>query len=445
MENRGSFNTKIGAVLAIIGSAVGLGNLWRFPYVVGQNGGAAFILIYFIFVIGLCVPLMVAELLIGRRGGSHNAGCFKAIKEDSKFYLFGYVGILSAFVILSFYSVVGGWVLNYLGQSIISFNNPQVNELSNIFNNFVINPVRPLVLHLVFIVLTALIVIAGVEKGIEKISKFFMPILFILIIVLAIRSVTLDGAVQGLNFLFKADFSKVTNETIFEALGQAFFSLSLGMGCVMTYGSYMCKNSNIIKSSIIVSISDTLFALIAGIAIIPAVFSFNLQPTAGPGLVFIVLPEIFAKLNGGSFFQIIFFFVVFIAAISSSISLLEVVVSYVVEEFKITRKKATIITTIIIAIIGCFCSLSEGVLSDFKIAGMTLFSLFDYVSSNILLPFGSIGIAIFVGWRMKKKDVFEELSNNGQIKIMCKSYFILVIKYVAPIAISLILLKSLFW
>ena len=283
------------------------------------------------------------------------------------------------------------------------------------------------------------------EKGIEKISKFFMPILFILIIVLAIRSVTLDGAVQGLNFLFKADFSKVTNETIFEALGQAFFSLSLGMGCVMTYGSYMSKNSNIIKSSIIVSISDTLFALIAGIAIIPAVFSFNLQPTAGPGLVFIVLPEIFAKLNGGSFFQIIFFFVVFIAAISSSISLLEVVVSYVVEEFKITRKKATIITTIIIAIIGCFCSLSEGVLSDFKIAGMTLFSLFDYVSSNILLPFGSIGIAIFVGWRMKKKDVFEELSNNGQIKIMCKSYFILVIKYVAPIAISLILLKSLFW
>lgn len=445
-EKRAGFASKMGALFAIIGSAVGLGNLWRFPYMVGQNGGAAFIFIYLIFAIGLCVPLMAAEILVGRRGRSHTAGSFKAIDKEGKFYYVGYLGIIASFVVLSFYSVVGGWVLNYLFKSItFSFSGLTSNELTNHFNNLVTAPIRPLMLHLLFMALTAGVVILGVEKGIEKTSKFFMPVLFILIIILAIRSLTLENASKGVEFLFKLDFSKVTIETLFEALGQAFFSLSLGLGCIMTYGSYMRKDANIVKSSFIVSISDTLFALIAGLAIIPAVFSFNLEPTAGPGLVFIVLPEIFSKLVGGEFFQIIFFFVLFIAAITSSISLLEVVVSYVVEEYKLSRRKATLITSLSISFVGCLCSLSWGVLSDFTIAGMNLFNFMDSTASNIMLPLGSIGIAIFVGWRMKKKDFLDELSNGGKIKILFRPFIEVIIKFIAPIAISLILLRYLLW
>lgn len=443
-KKRDGFNSRIGALLAIIGSAVGLGNLWRFPYVVGENGGGAFIIVYLIISFGLCTPLMMTELLIGRRGKSNVVGAFKAIDSKSKFYYSGYIFVLASFLILSFYSVVGGWVLHYLGESLtFSLSNLSSEDLTLHFKNLVSAPVRPLLLHFLFMFLTASVVIFGIEKGIEKMSKIFMPILFVFIVVLAIRSLTLPGAGQGLNFLFNIDFSKITMNTVFEALGQSFFSLSLGIGCIITYGSYMRSEENIMKSSIVVVSSDILFALIAGLAIIPAVFAFNFEPAAGPGLVFIVLPQIFSQIAGGSVFQIIFFFILFIAAITSSISLLETVVAYVVEELKITRRKATIYTSIIITIVGCFCALSEGALADFKLFGLNFFSLVETLASNILLPLGSIFIAIFASWVMKKKDVVEELSNYGTIKVKNLGYYFVIVKFVAPIAISFILIKSL--
>jgi NSS family neurotransmitter:Na+ symporter len=442
-NTRDGFASTFGVVVAVAGSAVGLGNLWRFPYMVGQYGGAAFIIIYLLFVTVLCLPIMFSEFLIGRRTQSNVIGAFKKLAPGTKWSMIGVLGVSAAFLILSFYSVVGGWTLDYIFKSIAgTFNGKTTEELNDLFTGLMASPVIPAAWHLVFMFLTALIVVGGVKKGIERYSKILMPILFLMVVILAVRSITLDTQCEGLKFLFNPDFSKITADAILSALGQAFFSLSLGMGCMITYGSYIKKSTNLMNISFKGMTADLLFAILAGLAIMPAVFAFGIEPGSGPGLVFITLPKIFMQIPLGTFFAIIFFVILAVAALTSAISLLEVVVAYFVEELKMSRRKAVIIAASCVAFLGLLCSLSQGVLSNYTIAGKNFFDLTEYIANNILLPVGGLLIVLFVGWYMKRSDVYDELSNGGTIRMRIFDALMILIKFIVPIAIALILLYS---
>ena len=444
---RDGFGSRFGVLVAVAGSAVGLGNLWRFPYMVGNNGGAAFIILYLVFVILLCLPIMFSEFVIGRRTQSNAFGAIKKIAPKSGWLSIGVISVVASICIMSFYSVVGGWTLEYIFKSFSSdFLTSDSSSLANQFSGFSQSSFLPVAMHLLFLTLSALIVVAGVKNGIEKYSKILMPMLFVLVLLLAIRSLTLDGAGAGVKFLLYPDFSKITGETMLAALGQAFFSLSLGMGCIITYGSYVNRKENLFKISFMSAFADTGFAILAGLAVMPAVFAFGISPGQGPSLVFITLPQIFAQMPFGNVISIAFFFILLIAAITSAISLLEVVVAYFTEELKMTRKVAVVVTFVIIGIFGTFSSLSQGPLSDVTIFGKTFFDLFDYASSNVLLPVGGLLVVLFVGWRMKRADVLDELTSGGTVALR-KSLFngiMLVIKFLAPIAISIVLLNSIF-
>jgi NSS family neurotransmitter:Na+ symporter len=443
---RDGFGSRFGVLVAVAGSAVGLGNLWRFPYMVGTNGGAAFIFLYLFFVILLCMPIMFSEFIIGRRTQSNAFGAIKKIAPKSGWLSIGIISVVASICIMSFYSVVGGWTLEYIFKSFSpSFLTSDNSSLSSQFSGFSQSSFMPVVMHLLFLAISAMIVVAGVKNGIEKYSKVLMPILFVLVLLLAIRSLTLDGAGEGVKFLFHPDFSKITGETMLAALGQAFFSLSLGMGCIITYGSYVNKKENLFKISFMTVAADTGFAILAGLAVVPAVFAFGIPPGQGPSLVFITLPQVFAQLPFGNIIAVAFFFILLIAAVTSAISLLEVVVAYFTEELKMTRKVAVVVTFVIIGVFGTFSSLSQGALADVTLFGKSFFDLFDYTSSNILLPVGGLLVVLFVGWRMKRADVLDELTNGGTIALR-KSLFtgiMLVIKFLAPIAISIVLLNSL--
>ncbi len=442
---RDGFGSRFGVLVAVAGSAVGLGNLWRFPYMVGNNGGAAFIILYLSFVILLCLPIMFSEFVIGRRTQSNAFGAIKKIAPKSGWLSIGVISVVASISIMSFYSVVGGWTLEYIFKSLSpSFLTSDSSSLSQQFSGFSESSFMPVVMHLLFLTISALIVVAGVKNGIEKYSKILMPVLFILVLLLAIRSLTLEGASEGVRFLFYPDFSKITGETALAALGQAFFSLSLGMGCIITYGSYVNKKENLFKISFMSAAADTGFAILAGLAVVPAVFAFGISPTEGPSLVFITLPQVFAQLPFGYIISIAFFFILLIAALTSSISLLEVVVAYFTEELKWSRKLAVVVTFMIIGVFGTFSSLSQGILSDIKLFGKTFFDLFDYTSSNILLPVGGLLVVLFAGWRMNRSDVLDELTSGGTISLK-RSLFkaiMFIIRYIAPIAISIVLLNS---
>ena len=443
--NRDGFGSRFGVLVAVAGSAVGLGNLWRFPYMVGNNGGAAFIIIYLLFVILLCLPIMFSEFIIGRRTQSNVFGAINKLAPKSPFLSIGVISVVASICIMAFYSVVGGWTIEYIFKSFSpDFLTANSASLESQFKEASTSSLVPIATHLAFLGLSALIVVAGIKNGIEKYSKILMPVLFFLVMLLAIRSMTLDGSSAGIKFLFYPDFSKITGATLIAALGQAFFSLSLGMGCIITYGSYVKKNENLFKVSLMTVVADTGFAILAGLAVMPAVFAFGISPGQGPSLVFITLPQIFAQLPFGNVIAIAFFFILFIAAITSAISLLEVIVAYFTEELKLTRKAAVLIAFTIIGIFGTLSSLSNGVLADVKIFGKTFFDLFDYTSSNILLPVGGLLVVMFVGWRMKKADVLDELTNGGSIAIkgFVLKWIIFTIKFLAPIAIALVLLSS---
>lgn len=445
MENRGTFASKFGILAAMAGSAIGLGNLWRFPYMVGTNGGAAFIIIYLFIALVLCIPIMYAEFIIGRRSGCNAIGAFKKLAPHSCWPIIGVIGVIASLCILSFYSVVGGWTIDYFVKSLtFQFHNTDAASLGTLFGNTVSAGFEPILYLFIFLLVTALIVVAGVEKGIEKYAKIMMPLLFVMVIIIAIRSITLPNARAGLSFLFNPDFSKVTPKVFLDAMGQAFFSLSLGMGCILTYGSYVKKSENIVNTSFMTAISDTLFALIAGLAIMPAVFSFGVQPTEGPGLVFVILPSIFQQIPFGAVLAILFFLALFIAALTSSISLFEVVVAFINEELKFKRWISVLVTFAISMFFGVFCSLSQGVLSDVKILGFNIFDLFDKFSSNILLPLGGLLIVIFVGWRMKKSDFIDEITSGGTIHFgeFFLSFTSIIIKYIAPIVIAIVLVRG---
>ena len=449
---RETFGSRMGMLLAMAGSAIGLGNIWRFPYMMGKNGGAAFILLYVIMLVVLCLPVMVSEYLIGRRGGSNPFRSFDQLAPGSKWRWIGFLAVLASACILSFYCVVGGWSVKYLADScILAFSDAQ-GDYALSFGAFISNPWKPLLYTLIFLGLTGAIIVFGVRKGIERMSKVMITMLFVIIVMVVVRSLTLPGAMEGVKYMFVPDFSKVTAGTVVAAMGQAFFSLSIGCGCILTYASYVSKNENILSSSAWISFFDTVFAIIAGLAIIPAVYAIaymnGVEPdvSAGPGLVFIALPGVFSQMPLGNMAAILFFLALLLAAITSAISLMEVVVAFIIEEMHRSRKKAVLMCFAVCGVVGVFCALSFGPLEGFKLFGLSVFDFFDYITSNIMLPVGGLLLAVFAGWRLKRANYLDELTNGGKLRIprwMALTLYYLV-KLVAPVGIFLIFLNCLF-
>ncbi len=444
MEKRDSFASSFGILVAMAGSAVGLGNLWRFPYLVGTNGGAAFIIIYLAIVFILAIPIMYSEFVLGRRAQANVYGGFRKLAPNSKWTIAGIIAIICCVLIVSFYSVVGGWTIDYMFRAVCGEFTSADTAYNTLFAESVSQNFRPLLFMFLFVATSSAVLLAGVKDGIEKYSKVLMPLLFLMVIVIAVRSVTLPGAGAGLDFLFKPDFSKVTANTFLDALGQAFFSLSVGFGIIFTYASYVKKDENLISMSVQTASADTLFAIIAGIAIMPAVFAFGIEPGQGPGLVFVTLPYVFAQLPLGSVLAVIFFFVLYVAALTSAISLLEVAVAYVIEELKISRKWSVIIVTLIVLVLGTFCSLSQGILGDVKILGNNIFDLFDKSTANFLIPIGALFIVLFAGWKMKREDFIDEITSSGKHRINPTYLKVIIfsVRYLAPVVIALIMIRT---
>lgn len=449
---RENFGSKLGVVLAAAGSAVGLGNIWRFPVETGQNGGAAFIIIYFLCIVLLGLPIMMSEFLIGRYTHSNTAGAYRKLAPGTQWKWVGRLGVLSGFVILSYYSVVAGWTAEYTVLAAAdSFDGKTTADFPKMFNEFASHPWRPLLWMAAFMIVTHIVVVRGVKSGIEKFSKIMMPALFVIILILVVCSVTLPGASKGIEFLLKPDFSKIDGSVILSAMGQAFFSLSLGLGCLCTYASYFGKDTNLAKTALNVSLIDTLVAVMAGFIIFPAVFNAGYEldgGDVGPSLIFITLPNIFQQAFGSVpllayIFAVMFYFLLVVAALTSTISMHEVVTAYVSEEFSMKRRKAAWIVTSACTLVGVLCALSFGPFSDVKIFGMSLFDFFDYVSSNIFLPVGGMFISIFTGWYLNKRFVLAEITNGETVPAPYFKMFVFVLRYVAPIAIGLILLNQL--
>ena len=442
---RENFGNRFGVLVAMAGSAIGLGNLWRFPYLVGSYGGAAFIFVYIFCVFLLCLPIFMSEVIVGRRSRSNAYGAFKKLAPGTRWKWLGAVSVVTPIIVVSYYSVVGGWSVEYFFKSVtLDFTTGVTqSEMGTIFGSFISSVWAPIIGHTIFLLLTAFIIVAGVKSGIEKFGKIMMPMLFVLIIFIAIRAATLPGAGEGLKYLFKPDFSKIDATVCAAALGQAFFTLSLGVGTILTYGSYVSKKESIIASSTYTAVSDFLFAILASCAIMPAVFAFGLNPQEGPGLVFETLPFIFANMPLGWLVAILFFLALIVAALTSSISLYEVGVAYLVEERKYSRRGASVLVFLVAWILGILCSLSFGPLSDIRIFGQTIFNFFDKLSANVLMPVGGLLIVIFVGWVMKRSDVLDELTNGGTLKNRGVSSFVwFLIRYVCPLAVIAVFLTA---
>ncbi|MDR1746241.1 MAG: sodium-dependent transporter [Tannerella sp.] len=443
-KDRATFGSRIGVLLATAGSAVGLGNIWRFPYMLGMNGGAAFLLLYIACIILLGFPVMVTEFYIGRHTRRNAAGAFKQLAPRTGWSVIGYNGVLAAFLILGFYYVISGWTLEYIFHSMTTSlagkDAAVINEEFKLFSSGVF---RPIAWAFLFIVMTHLIVTSGVKKGIERASKVLMPLLFLILIALSIRSVTLSGAMEGLSFLFRPDFSKIDSSVVLSAMGQAFFSLSVGMGCLITYSSYFSRNTNLQRTAVEVIALDTLIAVLAGVMIFPAVFHFHIPPSEGVALVFITLPNVFGQLPLGNVWAVIFFILLAVAALTSTISLHEVATAYIHEEFQVTRKRATLYVSLGAAVLCVFSSLSFGLLGEAKLFGLTFFDLLDYITAKLMLPFGGMLICVFVGYRIDRKILKAELTNEGTIPFYFFHTFCFFIRYIAPVAIALIFLNEL--
>lgn len=444
---RENFGSRFGVLMAMAGSAVGLGNIWRFPYMAGTNGGAAFICVYALFVFLLCLPILCAETIIGRRSQTNAFRAFDRLAPGTPWKWAGFLMVLTPMIVVSYYSVIGGWSVEYFIKSLMfdfTESGHTQEMLGGIFGDYISSVWRPLAEHTVFLGITALVVVGGVKNGIEKFGKVMMPLLFMIVIAIAVRSVTLPGAGEGLAFLFRPDFSKIDGPVCIAALGQAFFSLSVGFGIMMTYSSYVSKKENIAVSSVYTAVTDFIFAIIASCAIMPAVFSFGLSPQAGPGLVFETLPFIFSQMPMGGFIAILFFLALLVAALTSSVSIFEVGVAYLVEERHFSRKAAAAMVYAVTWLVGILCSLSFGPLSDFHIFGDTIFNFLDAFSANVLMTTGAMLIVLFVGWKMKKEDVEDEFSNGGALSVNRKIFRFLyfAIRYLAPVAIVVILCAS---
>ena len=443
---RENFSGRFGVLVAMAGSAIGLGNLWRFPYMVGTNGGAAFIFVYILFFFLLSLPILFSEFIVGRRSQTNAFGAIRILAPGSHWKWVGVLSIITPMIIVSYYSVIGGWSIEYFFKSCtFGFTEYVTNEeLDNMFNAFISSRWAPLFGHTAFLALTAFVVMGGVKSGIERFGKVMMPILFVVVVLIAVRAMTLPGAVDGIRYLFKPDFSKIDAGVCAAALGQSFYSLSLGCGTMITYASYVKKTENIVSSGVSIAVFDLLFALIACCAIMPAVFAFGLSPQEGPGLVFKTLPFIFSKMPFGGIVAILFFFSLLIAALTSSISMFEVGVAYFVEEKKLSRLLSCVVVFLITWIIGVFCSLSFGPLSSLKILGNTIFDFFDKLSANWLMTLGSLFIVLFVGWKLSPSDIRDELTNGGQIASNNRLFPVILffIRFIAPASIAIIFLSN---
>ncbi|MBE6239037.1 MAG: sodium-dependent transporter [Bacteroidales bacterium] len=444
---RDSFGSRFGALVAMAGSAVGLGNLWRFPYLVGENGGAAFIIVYILLSFVICLPIFVSEFVVGRKSQQNAYAAFRDLSGGSAWKWVGMFTVIVPLIVLSYYSVIGGWSVEYLLKSMtFTFTDTDTRTtMGTMFTDFVSSTWMPIIMHTAFLLTTTLIVMVGIKDGIEKFSKVMMPLLFFMVLAIAVYSLTLPGAGRGVDYLFKPDFSKIDGHTFAAALGQAFFSLSLGFGTIMTYASYVDKKENPLFQSTATAVSDLMFALIAGVAIMPAVFAFGLNPQSGPGLVFETLPYVFSQMPAGGVIAIAFFMALLVAALTSSISMLEVAVAYLVEEKGLKRVSASLIVFAGCWVVGVLCSLSFGPLSGVKIAGLSIFDFFDSISSNILMTLGSLMTVLFVGWRLKKTDIYDEFTNGGTLSANARMFGVLwfLIRYVCPLAIIVVFVSGL--
>ncbi len=441
----GQWSNRWAFILAATGSAVGLGNIWKFPYITGENGGGAFVLIYLLCIAVIGIPIMMAEIMLGRRGRRSPINTMMHLAQESKvsatWKLLGVAGVIAGFLILSYYSVIAGWAVAYFFRSISSvFVGVTADGVATIFNDLVSDPERLLAWHTLFIVMTMVIVARGVRGGLEKAVRFLMPSLFVLLVILVGYAMNTDYFLKGLSFLFTPDFSKITANGVLIAMGHAFFTLSLGMGAIMVYGSYLPKSTSIAKASILIAMADTMVALMAGMAIFPIVFANDLAPGAGPGLIFQTLPIAFGHMPGGTFFGTLFFLLLVFAAWSSAISLIEPMVAWLVENRGMSRVKASVWSGFVTWLIGIGTIFSFNIWGgeEYQLFGKTFFDLLDYLTANIMLPLGGLFIAIFAAWRMTRSDVIDELKINEN---MFKLWFFLV-RYITPVAVIIVFLNA---
>lgn len=442
-EQRGAFSSNFGSMMAVVGSAVGLGNIWRFPYLAGANGGAAFLLLYLFLILLVGLPLILSEFVIGRATHRGAVGSFKQLAPRSKWYLVGYMGVVAGFCILGFYSVIAGWSVRFLYDSIINANvGLSHDEIAASFNAFKNTGWQPILLSAGFLALTAFVVLKGVEKGVERWNKILMPLLIFILLLLCINSFTLDGFGAGMSFLFKPDFSKITANTVLDALGQVFFTLSLGMGVMITYSSYVVKPENMLRSKGIVTMIDTSIAIISGIAIFPAVFTFGISPTQGPDLIFLTLPNVFGQMAGGQYVGILFFLLITIAALTSMVSIFEMMTNYMMEELKMTRRRAVLWLLITLCLVAALCAQSQVEGSRLMIGDYNVFDFLDMLSSNYLMTIGGLLIVIFAGWHISEKRLRKVFTSNGMYNNRIFPVFRFVIRYVSPIAVAIIFLSK---
>lgn len=454
-KSKNEFASKIGLVAATIGSAVGLGAIWRFPAVAQANGGSAFLLLYIICIFVLGVPVMLAEFSLGRAARSDSFGDFKKLAPGTKWWIVGLSGLVASYLIGCFYMVVCGWTLEYLWESVCGglyegLDMADISTLDTTFvarmNRYIATPVMPAVFTAIVIIINIFVLSGGVQKGIERLSNIMMPMLFVVILILLCVTLSLPGSSEGVKWFVEPDFSKITPMTVINALGQTFFSLSLGMGILLTYAAYYPSDTRLARTSMIVSLLSLLIAVMMGLVIFPAVFSFGMQEHSlvGTTLVFQTLPEVFSKLPGTQIWSILFFVLLFMAALTSTVSIMEVSVAFLRDRFKITRRKACLIALCPLFVLSTVCSLSFSVLSDFTVFGLTIFDFLDTFTTNILLPLTSIGVCVFLGWFAPKNLLRDQLTNGGTLRSHIVGVVMFVIRWIAPVLIAVILLSPLF-
>lgn len=443
MDKQEQWTSKLGFILAAAGSAIGLGAIWKFPYMAGTNGGGIFLIIFLLMTIFIGAPILLAEFIIGRHSQKDAVMAYKHLAPKSAWPLLGYGGVIASFIILSFYSVVGGWILSYLGRSLTgSLSGLTQAEYGSTFEKIIASPVEAVGVQLLFLLMTIWVVQGGVQQGIEKASKYMMPALFIIFIILVIRSLTLDGAMKGVEFFLKPDWSAVTGETILLALGQSFFALSVGLSVMVTYASYLSKGESLSKSAFSVVGLNIFISILAGLVIFPAVFALGFEPTAGPGLVFVVLPAVFEQLAFGGLFLTIFLVLLLFATLTSAFSILEIIVAVLSKGDTGKRKKYSWIAGLLVFAAGIPNALSFGILSDVKFFGKTFFDLSDFVTSNIALPLGAFFIAIFAGYVLPRKLVRQELETGAAKNQLLFKIWYFSIRYIVPVGIGIVFLQS---
>jgi len=448
MSERGHFGSKLGVVLASAGSAVGLGNIWRFPTETGSNGGAAFILVYLMCVFFIGMPVMMSEFVIGRASHSNTVDAYKRLSKSKWWAIAGYIGVVGGFMVLSYYSVVAGWTVKYTFDALTCRISWDADHAAA-FSSFVSSPVKSTVSLAVFLGLTHLVVVRGIHNGIERYSRLMMPMLLLILVILVGCSLTMPGAAKGIEFLLRPDFSKVTASVVLSAMGQAFFSLSLGIGCLVTYASYFSKETNLTRLAFSVCSIDTLVAVMSGFIIFPTVMSVpGATVDAGPGLVFITLPHVFQSTLAGMpvlcyAASVMFYVLLLLAALTSSISLHEICTAFLIERYGLSRKNAAISVTAVCAVLGIVCSLSFGLWSGYTCMGMGVFDWFDFLSAKFVMPLGGLLITVFVGWKLKRSLVHDEVTNGGKVSPTLFGMYMFLVRYIVPIGICAIFINEL--